>query len=116
MLIVMLFLCKLVRWVDEFAMCFLGFEVNHVKREENWNADALARMGSERVKTLHPGVFVQHLYKPSIQRRDVDYLLVSESIAILFVTPDSTVVYLNFLVDQKFPEGANKFLQRQIKR
>ena len=30
------------RAVDEFAMCFLGFEVNHVKREENWNVDALA--------------------------------------------------------------------------
>ena len=31
------------RTVDEFAICFLGFEVKHVHREENWTADALAR-------------------------------------------------------------------------
>ena len=72
------------RTVDEFAMCFLGFEVNHIKREENWNADALAKMESERLKTLTSGVFVQHLFKPSIQGGDVDYPLVYESIAVLF--------------------------------
>ena len=75
-----------------------------------------AKMGSERVKTLPPGVFVQHLFKPSIQGGDVDYPLVSESIAVLFITPDWTVVYLNFLVDQNFPAGADEVLQRQIKR
>lgn len=104
------------RTVDEFTLCFLGFEVNHIKREENWNADALARMGSERVKTLPPGVFVQHLFEPSIKGGDVDYPLISESIAVLLVIPEWTVTYLNFLVDQKFPEGADEVLQRQIKR
>ena len=69
-------------------------------------------MGSERVKTLPPGVFVQHLFKSSIQGGDIDYPLISESIAILLVNPDWTVVYLNFLVDQKFPDGADKVLQR----
>ena len=54
------------RIVDEFAICFLGFEVNHIKREGNWNSDALAKMGYKKIKTLPLGVFVQHLFKPSI--------------------------------------------------
>src|SRR5664279_2272576 len=104
------------RTVDEFTICFQGFEVKHINRHDNWAADALAWMGSERVRTLPPGVFVQHLFKPSIQGGDVDYPLVSESVAVLFATPDWTVPYLKFLVNQEYPEGADEVQKWQLVR
>ena len=33
--------------VDELAKCFYGYEVQHIKREENDAADTLSRLGSE---------------------------------------------------------------------
>ena len=36
--------------VDEFAKCFLGYEVRHIPRAQNEAADTLARLGSERRK------------------------------------------------------------------
>ena len=91
------------RTVDEFAICFLGFEVKHVHREENWTADALARLGSERAELLKD-VFLQHLYAPSIKGKDAEYPLVSGEAEILLVIPDWTVPYLKFLLKQGEPE------------
>lgn len=88
------------RTVDEFAICFLGFEVRHVHREENWTADALSRLGSERAD-LPSDVFLQHLYAPSIKGGDFDYPLISESVAVLLVKPDWTVPYMNFILMQE---------------
>src|SRR5664279_2962737 len=101
------------RTVDEFAICFRGYEVKQIHRDDNMAADALARMGSERRKELPPDIFLEHLNAPSIKGRDVDYPLISELVAILLVTPDWTVPYLNFLVNQEYPERANEVQKRQ---
>ena len=88
--------------VDEFAIGFLGFEVKHVHREENWTADALARLGSERAD-LSKDVFLQHLYAPSIKGGDAEYPLISEAIEVLTVIADWTMPYLKFLLKQGEP-------------
>ena len=80
------------RMVDEFAISFLGFEAKHVHREENWTADALARLGSERAE-LPKDVFLQHLHAPSIEGKEVEYPRISEGTELLLVTPDWTVPY-----------------------
>ena len=56
--------------VDEFAKCFLGYEVRHIPRAQNEAADTLARLGSER-KKVPKDVFLEHLYKPSIRGADL---------------------------------------------
>ena len=52
--------------VDEFAKCFLGYEVRHIPRAQNEAADTLARLGSER-KKVPKDVLLEDLYKPSIR-------------------------------------------------
>jgi hypothetical protein len=91
------------RTVDEFAICFLGFEVKHVQREENWTTDAPARLGSERAE-LPKDVFLHHLYAPSIKGKEAEYPLLSGETEFLLVTPDWTVPYLKFLLKQGEPE------------
>ena len=56
--------------VDEFAKCFQGYEVRHIPRAQNEAADTLARLGSES-KKVPKDVFLEHLYKPSIQGADL---------------------------------------------
>ena len=110
-------MAKYRRTVDEFAICFLGFEVKHVHREENWTADALARLGSERA-ALPKDVFLQHLYAPSIKDGDVKYPLISEGIEVLLVLPDWTMPYVKFILKQGEPEDEveRRQLARQIGR
>ena len=104
--------------VDEFAKCFLGYEVRHIPRAENEAADTLARLGSER-KKVPKDVFLEHLHKPSIKGAD---LLDSEaaepveeaSYSVYLVKPDWTTPYLDFLVNQELPE--DEVLKRQIIR
>ena len=78
------------RTVDEFAICFLGFEVKQVHREENWTANALARLGSERAE-LPKDVFLQHLHAPYIKGKEAEYPLISEGTEPLLVISDWTV-------------------------
>ena len=51
--------------VDEMAKCFIGYEVKHIRRAENMDADALSCLGSAR-KAISPGVFLEHLLIPSV--------------------------------------------------
>ena len=52
--------------VDKMSLHFKGYEVKYVKREENWAADTLSKLGSSR-KPVLPGIFLEHLYVPSIK-------------------------------------------------
>ena len=47
--------------VDEFAKCFLRYEVRHIPRAQNEAADTLGRLGSER-KKVPKDVFLEHLH------------------------------------------------------
>jgi len=58
--------CKAVRRLEEK---FDSLELNHVLRKYNEAADALAKMASERA-TVPPDVFVNDLYKPSVDYKD----------------------------------------------
>ena len=42
--------------VDEMSLHFKGYEVKYVKREENWAADTLSKLGSSS-KPVPPGFF-----------------------------------------------------------
>jgi len=57
---------KVVRHLEEK---FVGLELNHVLRKYNEAADALAKMASERA-IVPPDVFVNDLYKPSIDYKE----------------------------------------------
>ena len=101
------------RTVKEFAICFLGFEVKHVHRDENWTTYALAWLGSEQAKLLKD-VFLQHLYAPSIKGGDVKYPLISEGTEFLLVLPDWTMPYIRFILKQGKPE--DEVERRQLAR
>ena len=58
--------CKVVLRLEEK---FDGLELNHVLRKYNDDADALAKMASERA-TVPSDVFVSDLYKPSIDYKE----------------------------------------------
>ena len=73
--------------------------------------DALARMGSDKAD-LPPNIFLQHLKAPSIKGGDVDYPHLSALVAILVVTPDWTLPYLDFLTKKEYPEGASEVKRR----
>ena len=104
--------------VDEFAKCFLGYEVRHIPRDQNEAADTLEHLGSERRK-VPKGMFLEHLHKPSIRGADLLDAGAAEpvdvaSYAVYLVKPDWTVPHLDFLVDQKLPD--DEVLRRQIMR
>jgi hypothetical protein len=46
-----------------------GFELHHILKRDNKAANALARLGS-RHEAPPPGVFMQNLFKPSIQLKE----------------------------------------------
>ena len=56
--------------VDEFAKCFLGYEVRHIPRGQNEAADTLAKLGSE-CRKVPKDVFLEYLHKPSIRGADL---------------------------------------------
>jgi ribonuclease HI len=55
--------------VDEMAKSFLGYNIKHVRREDNMAADSLSKLGSSR-KAVPPGVFLEHLRVPSVKMVD----------------------------------------------
>jgi len=57
--------------VDEIAKCFEAYEVKYVKREENETVDLLSKLGSGR-KPILPGVFLEHLWTPSVKEADLE--------------------------------------------
>jgi ribonuclease HI len=55
--------------VDEFAKCFQGYEVRHIPRADNDEADSLTHLGYGR-KPIPAEVFLENLLVPSIQGAD----------------------------------------------
>jgi hypothetical protein len=55
--------------VDEMAKSFLGYDIKHVRREDNMVAATLSKLGSSR-KVVLPGVFLEHLHVPLVKMVD----------------------------------------------
>jgi hypothetical protein len=81
--------------VDEYSKNFEGFEVHHIPRNDNEEADALSRIGSAR-KEVPAGAFLERLSVPSIKGIDKEYPANSDSplVAVLAVNPSWTKPYL----------------------
>src|SRR5438128_6025589 len=80
-----------------------GLELTHVRRNDNNEADELAKMGSKR--TLVPtGVFVQQLYQPTISEEATEPVNKPIEVEVLTVDPDWITPYLNYLLHDELPE------------
>jgi ribonuclease HI len=101
--------------VDEITKCFLGGEVKYVGRDDNTTADMLAKLESER-KPITPGIFLEHLWVPSVKGANPENpdVVVSLAKEVMVITPAWTRPFLEYLLDQKLPE--DEVLARQIVR
>jgi hypothetical protein len=101
--------------VDEMAKSFLGYDIKHVRREDNMAADTLSKLGSSR-KAVPPGVFLEHLRIASVKMVDPENpkLASSPVMAVLPSNPPWAEPYLEFLVNKKLPK--DEVQRRQIER
>jgi ribonuclease HI len=101
--------------VDEVAKSFLGYDIKHVRREDNMVADTLSKLGSSR-KAVPLGIFLEHLDVPSVKMVDPENpeLASSHVMAILPSNPPWAEPYLDYLMTKKLPE--DEVQKRQIER
>jgi hypothetical protein len=99
--------------VDEMAKSFLGYDIKHVRREDNMAADTLSKLGSSR-KAVLPGVFLEHLHVPSVKMVDPEdpELVSSPVMAVLPCNPLWAKPYLEYLMNKKLPK--DEVQRRQI--
>jgi hypothetical protein len=101
--------------VDEMAKSFLGYDIKHVRREDNMAADTLSKLGPSR-KAILPGVFLEHLHVPSVKMVDPENpeLASSPVMVVLPSNPPWAEPYLEYLTSKKLPE--DEVHKRQIER
>jgi hypothetical protein len=101
--------------VDEMAKSFLGYDIKHVRREDNMVADTLSKLGSRR-KAVPPGVFLEHLHVPSVHMVDPENLELASSpvMAVLPTNLPWVEPSLEYLTSKKLPE--DEVQRRQIER
>src|SRR5438876_4175493 len=90
--------------VRKLEGAFDGLELTHVLRNDNNEADELAKMGSRRAP-VPTGLFVQQLYKPTISEETTEPAdkLPTET-EVLTIDPDWTTPYLSYLLHDELPE------------
>jgi hypothetical protein len=95
------------------AKSFLGYDIKHVRREDNMAANTLSKLGSSR-KAVPPGVFLEHLHVPSVKLVDPENpeLASSPVMAVLPSNPPWEEPYLEYLMTKKLPKG--EVQKRQI--
>ena len=91
------------REVRKLENKFDGLELTHVLRNDNADADELAKMGSRRAP-IPTGVFVQQLHQPSIREEPADQAEEQPTAAVFSITPEWTAPYLNYLLNDEPPE------------
>ena len=105
------------REVDIVAGHFKGYQVDHIDRRKDEEADALSRLGSQR-KPVPPNVFLDVLHNPSFSLPTEEELAIpdpeAQLVAALHVIPDWTVPYLAYMNRGELPE--DETLARQIIR
>jgi ribonuclease HI len=91
--------------VDEMAKSFLGYDIKHIRREDNMAANTLPKLGSSR-KAVLPGVFLEHLHVPLVKMVDPENLELASSpvMAVLPCNPPWAEPYLEDLTRKKLPE------------
>ena len=82
---------------------FDGLELTHVLRNDNNEADELAKMGSKRT-SVPTGVFVQQLYQLTISEEATEPINKPIKAEVFTINPDRTTPYLNYLLHDKLPE------------
>src|SRR5438128_1378657 len=96
----MLAYCQEVRKLEG---TFDGLEVTHVLRNENNEADELAKMGSKRAP-VPTGVFIQQLHQPTISEEATKTINKLTEAEVFAINPDWTTLYLNYLLRGELPE------------
>src|SRR5438128_6919547 len=96
----MLAYCQEVRILEG---TFDGLELTHVLRNDNNEADELAKMGSKRTPVL-TGVFVQQLHQPTISEEATEPVNKPIEVEVFTINPNWTTPYLNYLLRDELPE------------
>jgi hypothetical protein len=55
--------------INEMAKNYIGYDIKYVKRKDNMADDTLSKLGSGR-KAVPQGVFLEHMYIPSVNMED----------------------------------------------
>src|SRR5438132_4101584 len=82
---------------------FDRLELTHVLRNDNNEADELAKMGSKRAPILI-SVFVQQLQQPTISEEATETVNKLTEAEVFAINPDWTTSYLNYLLHDELPE------------
>ena len=82
---------------------FDGLELTHVLRNDNNEADELAKMGSKRTP-IPTGVFVQQLHQPTISEEATEPVNKPIEAEVFTINPDWITPYLNYLLHDELPE------------
>src|SRR5438105_12693812 len=89
--------------VRKLKGAFDGLELTHVLRNDNNEADELAKMGSKRTP-VPTGVFVQQLYQATISEETTEPSNKPIEAEVLTINPDWTTPYLSYLLHDGLPE------------
>src|SRR5438128_6575661 len=98
----MLAYCQEVRILEG---TFDGLELTHVLRNDNNEADELAKMGSRRTSVL-TGVFVQQLHQPTISEEPAEPVEKPTEAEIFMINPECTTPFLDYLLKDELPEDS----------
>jgi hypothetical protein len=100
--------------VGEMVKSFHGYDIKHVRQEDNMAANTLSKLGSSR-KAVPLGIFLEHLHVPSVKMVDPENpeLASCPVIAVFPCNPPWADPYLEYLTTKKLPE--DEVQKRQIK-
>src|SRR5438105_254619 len=93
--------------VGKLEGTFDGLELTHVLRNDNNEADELAKIGSTRTP-VPAGVFVQQLHQPSISEEPIEPADKLTEVEIFMITPEWTTPYLNYLLRDELPKDRSE--------
>src|SRR5437016_8238323 len=79
---------------------FDGLELTHVLRNDNNEADELAKMGS-RWTPVPTGIFIQQLHQSTISVEPEDRTEQQPKAEVLIINPEWTTPYLNYLLNDE---------------
>ena len=104
--------------MDQLGGHFAGYELVHINRRKNEEADALSRLGSKRA-SVPPEVFLDQIHSPSISiPSEVDITIPpapdSVMVAGVYEIPDWTTPFMEYLEKGTLP--TDEVLARQIVR
>jgi ribonuclease HI len=84
---------------------FSGLEIHHVVRDNNVDADVLAKLGSDHAN-IPPGVFAHELHYPSIKAPDSSSIVQGPKEPdreVLMIEVDWRVAFINYIQEHKLP-------------